>query len=283
MNYFTAGIYGDYKAYQNIKGLLRKPEDKLWILGDCLDGNSEHPEDCLKILEDIRESMSNSSRPNISLILGDHEYFHAMRLFMELEQSYDSKEGEFVSEAEDDSSEFDEETGDVWSSEIEQFEFSGGPLLEYMSSVLSLDEKMRYARFLSSLDVSEVVSIEGRLFYLCHGAPSTVGDNETQWQYNVVTGKVDFMRSYGRAMASDIRMPYFMKTLGIRRADVENAVLVTGHDFTAALEMDGETKEDGIISSNRIMAINAGASADNGEPHIVVGIDAAGWQTFEVG
>ena len=54
MNYFTAGLYGDYPAYKKIKSLLG-PDDKLWILGDILDGNDEHPEDCLRILDDIQK------------------------------------------------------------------------------------------------------------------------------------------------------------------------------------------------------------------------------------
>ena len=268
MNYFTAGIYGDYKAYIKMKSLLTKPEDRLWILGDCIDGNSERPEECFKILDDIEES------PNVTLILGDHEYFHAMRLFSEIERN------EAEQSEEEDIEEFDD--GDVWSFEIEQFEFSGSPLLEYMEKVMSMDEKVRYARLLSSLDVSDVVQIGGRLFYLCHGAPSTAQQSDTQWQYNVVTGKVSFQRAYGRDMACDIRIPYFAKELGIKRADMENAVLITGHTFTTSLEMEGEDVEDGIVYSSHIMAINAGASADNGEPHIVVGIDSAGWQTFEV-
>lgn len=268
MNYFTAGIYGDYKAYKNMKSLLKKPEDKLWILGDVMDGNSEHPEECFRILDDIESS------GNVTLILGDHEYFHAMRLFGEIEKGGAGDEPGDSDEAGND--------GDVWYSEIGQFEFSGMALLEYMDNVLSMEEKMRYARFLSSLDVSDMVSVEGRLFYLCHGAPATQRGSDIEWQYSVVTGKVDFSRSYGRDMASDIRIPHFAKTIGIKRGDVESAVLITGHTFTASLEMDGEEVEDGIVFSNRIMAINAGASADNKEPHIVVGIDAAGWQTFEV-
>ena len=48
-------------------------------------------------------------------------------------------------------------------------------------------------------------------------------------------------------------------------------------------ENDGEEVEDGIVFNNRIMCINSGASANYGGVHIVVGIDAAGWQTFEIG
>jgi hypothetical protein len=64
---------------------------------------------------------------------------------------------------------------------------------------------------------------------------------------------------------------------------LENAILITGHAFIPTLENNGEDVVDGIVMNNKIMCINAGASADNEGTHIVVGIDSAGWQTFEVG
>ena len=259
MNYFTAGIYGDYKAYEKMKRLLGK-EDKLWILGDVLDGNDEHPEMCIRILEDIMQS------ENVSLVLGDHEYFHAMRLFSELEGDEDDGEEE-----------------DIWTNEIYNCEYSGGPLVEYIKNTLSQSEKEDIANYLSSLDVSDLCIINGRLFYLCHGAPSMMEERESQWQYKIVTGRIDFYKSYGRDMGSDIRFPYFSKYYGIRRSDLENAIIISGQDFTPQLENEGEDVEDGIVFNNKIMCINSGASANNGQPHIVVGIDAAGWQTFEVG
>lgn len=259
MNYFTAGIYGDYNAYMKIKSLIGK-EDKLWILGDVMDGNEEHPEMCIRILKDIMNS------DNISLILGDHEYFHAMRLFSELEKD-----------------EEDEEEEDIWTNEIYNCEYPGGALVEYIKTSLSQNEKEEIVNYLSSLDVSDVCLINGRLFYLCHGAPSMMEERESQWQYKVVTGNIDFYQSYGRCMASDIRFPYFSKIHGIRRSQMENAIVISGQDFIPQLANDGEEVEDGVVFNNRIMCINSGASADNGEHHIVLGIDAAGWQTFEVG
>ena len=257
MNYFTAGIYGDLNAYKKIKSILG-PEDRLWILGDVLDGNDEHPEECLRILDDIKES------ENVTLILGDHEYFHAMRLFSEMDDD-------------------DEEEASVWENELSKFEYSGDALVQYMKTVLSRKEREEYANYLSSLDVSDIAVVDGRLFYLCHGAPARMEDKESQWQYSVVTSNVDLFKTYSRDMASDIRIPYFAKTYGIRRSQLESAILMVGHTFVATLEMEGEDTEDGIVFSNRIMCINNGASANNGGTHIVVGIDSAGWQTFEIG
>lgn len=257
MNYFTAGLYSDYNAYKLMKGLL-KEGDKLWILGDVLDGNNEHPELGLKILDDIMSS------ENVTLVLGDHEYFHAMRLFSETESE-------------------DEEDAEIWASELANFEYSGNALIEYMNENLTAVEREEYANFLASLDVSEVVPIDGRLFYLCHGAPARMEDKESQWQYNVVIGNIDFYKNYGREMTSDIRVPYFAKTFGIRRQDLENAIIIEGHAFIPNLENEGEDVEDGIVVNNRIMCINSGASGESNMPHIVVGIDSAGWQTFEIG
>lgn len=257
MNYFTAGLYGDYQAYKKITSLLG-PDDKLWILGDVLDGNSEHPEDCLKILDDIQ------FKENITLVLGDHEYFHAMRMFAEVESE-------------------DEEEESVWLSEIEGFEYPGDALVHYMKEFLTKDEIMNYANFLASLDVSDITMINNRIFYLCHGAPSRMEDKETRWQCNVVTGNIDFFKSYNMEMESDIRINYFAKNYNIQRSQMRDAIVIAGHNFTPNLENDGEEIEDGIVFSNRIMCINSGASADNKGVHIVVGIDNAGWQTIEIG
>lgn len=260
MNYFTAGLYGDYQSYKKIKSLLG-PEDKLWIVGDVLDGNDEHPEECLRILDDIKKS------ENITLVLGDHEYFHAMRLFAEM--------------GDDEDDEVEEEG--VWMEELGNFEYPGTALASYMKESLSNREKQEYLDFLSSLDVSDVVVIDGRVFYVCHGSPCLMEEQESQWQYNVVTSEVDFFKYYGDDMVSDIRMPYFVRYYGIKRSELENAIVVTGHAFTSNLENNGEDVEDGIVFNNRIMCINSGASANYGGTHIVVGIDAAGWQTLEIG
>ena len=57
MNYFVSCIYGDYDKYFQIKKKINlKSKDKLWILGDVLDGNDEDPESCIEILNDIIEN-----------------------------------------------------------------------------------------------------------------------------------------------------------------------------------------------------------------------------------
>ena len=72
MNYFTSGIHGDLNLYKELKKMAASdPDNHLWIVGDILDGNTSHPEYGMEILKDIYRT------PNVSLILGDHEYAHA--------------------------------------------------------------------------------------------------------------------------------------------------------------------------------------------------------------
>ena len=120
MNYFTSGIYGNKELYYQIKKILTKPSDHLWILGDVLDGNDEKPWECLEILEDIEKSN------NVHLRLGDHEYFHTMRIL-----SMDN-----------------EENTELWVDYLKNADISGKALLEYMNT-LSEDDLLDYAYFLS--------------------------------------------------------------------------------------------------------------------------------------
>ena len=119
VNYFTSGIYGNKDLYFRIKNTMVRPNDVLWILGDVLDGNTERPWEALEILEDIEQS------PNVRLVLGDHEYFHTMRIL----------------------SSDNEEASSAWEDSLSTLEFSGVPLMEHMKNNMSEDEVFNYAHF----------------------------------------------------------------------------------------------------------------------------------------
>ena len=53
MYYFMSDIHGNARAYFALKAKIDfNSNDKLYILGNIFDGNSEHPEHCLAILDD---------------------------------------------------------------------------------------------------------------------------------------------------------------------------------------------------------------------------------------
>ena len=252
MNYFTSGIYGNKDLYFELKKIMIRPSDTLWILGDVLDGNKDKPWECLEILEDIERS------PNVRLVLGDHEYFHTMRIL----------------------SSDNEESASAWEDSLSCLDISGLPLLEHMKNNMSEDEVFNYAHFMSQCEVSEMIKIGDRFFYLCHGSPTlrakTAG-GDMAWQYGVVTNACDFKASYNAEITSDNRIREFEKRYnGI---DFSKCFVITGHDLICDLENRGINTTDGLVYKNKKFCINQGYTADNPNdgPYRVLGIDAAGF------
>ena len=70
--YVVSDIHGAYKPYMALKAAVSydSKKDKLYIIGDIFDGNTAHPEECLKILDDVIADDS------ITLLLGNHELAH---------------------------------------------------------------------------------------------------------------------------------------------------------------------------------------------------------------
>ena len=256
MNYFTSGIYGNKALYERIKKILTRPSDTLWILGDIFDGNDEKPWECLEILEDIENS------PNIHLILGDHEYFHAMRIL-----SMDNPE-----------------STEAWIDQLNDLEISAKPLLDYMET-LSEDDLLNYAFFLSKCEVSEMIKIGDNYFYLCHGAPSIrlkSPGGDMAWQYDVVTNSCNIQTMYQTEITNDIRISEYEKQF--QGIDLSRCHLIVGHDTIQDFIKKGEITIHGLIHKNKKFYINPGFTTEqqNSESWKILGIDAAGFFIQEI-
>ena len=260
MNYFTSGIHGDLALYKKIKNMLDS-DDHLWILGDILDGNSSHPEHCIEILDDIWRSK------NVTLILGDHEYFHAMRIL-----SLEEDDGD-----------------DIWSDFLLSDEVSGKALIEYIDT-LPEDDVASIVQKLCKLEVSEILKIGDKFFYLCHGAPAirtlTDGGN-ISWQYKVVSNYLDFTTDYSIEMGSDLNINVF--TDRYKSVDFKKSIIITGHTPTEDMEEDDIQKMDGIYYEHKKFCLNQNHTADDTEDaggiipewHLL-GVDTAGFLTTTI-
>lgn len=258
MNYFTSGIYGNKELYYRIKKILTRPSDNLWILGDILDGNDEKPWECLEILEDIENSH------NIHLILGDHEYFHAMRIL-----SMDN-----------------EEATEAWVEQLKDAEISGNALLDYMQT-LDEDTLLNYAYFLSKCEVSEMIKIGENYFYLCHGSPSIrlkSPGGDMAWQYDVVTNSCNIDAMYQTEITNDIRISEYEKQF--QGIDLSRCHIITGHDSIQDVIKKNEQIKTfkGMIHQNKKFYINLGLSTEeqNQSTWKILGIDAAGFFIQEI-
>ena len=265
MNYFTSGIHGDLNLYKELKKMAASdPDNHLWIVGDILDGNTSHPEYGMEILKDIYRT------PNVSLILGDHEYAHAMRVF--------SLSSDNPSRAEE------------WEDFLlSSMEVSGKPFMDFLDG-LSESDLEDFARMLMETEATEMIRIGKRLVYMCHGAPalrSFSKGGSMEWQFNVINDRIYTDFDYTVAIGSDSRIGVYTKKLG-GELDLKKAIIVTGQTSIETLEEDGVPKMDGLYYDNRKFCLNQGRTADdteNGdvtEKWTVLGIDSAGFITEEL-
>lgn len=250
MNYFASCLYGDYEKYKKILDDLHlQGQDRLWLIGDVIDGNETNPEDNLKILDDIMQN------ENVKLILGDHEYAHNMRYV-----SMGNIEGY-----------------DAWVDYLNKMDVSGQPFNEYIEMNMSMEEQKNYfGSFLLSLELSEVVLIGDRYFYLVHGTPSYYIDSRLpEWQLTVCTGEPDLLRPNWNGIKTDPMVYPFLT--GIRNPiSSQNTIIISGQTSSdeAAASIGKEANGSGIYYMNHTLCIGR-KGID--EPVPVVGIDAAGF------
>lgn len=201
MYYIMGEPHGHAKAYFAMKEKIAlQTEDKLYVLGDVLGGNSEHPEACLEILEDIMQ------HDNIQLILGDFEYEYIMATLH-----------------------IDEDAQEKWRKAVEKHA-GGKAFLEYMETMAE-GEKKRYINYLTGCDVTEFLEVGGRQFYLVHGAPVACNnDDEVAWQEKALKAVIEPGEDYRKSVLNDPHLKLFKGT------NLDNLFVVCGHRVTSDIE-----------------------------------------------
>lgn len=272
MNYFMSDIHGASEAYFSLKDKINfKNNDDLFILGDILDGNKKNPEAGIEILQDIMEN------DNIHLVLGDHEYAHIMN-FISKESDEDMNE---------------------WEDYVINSSLKGGPFLEYFYSHLSQKEREKYMSFLVSCEMTGLIKIGKRYFYLVHGSPAVFRNNEIcDWQKNVCTTPIVLDYNYSFAIKNDpnIQIPKEMNRLNTfiisghipAKYYLENNDILFHKIYGNNRQLSNETPlTQRIILSNNKMLLDCGCKEDslgkikNGwiSTLACVAIDAAGFYT----
>lgn len=249
MNYFVSCLYGDVDKYRQIVADLElKNDDRLWILGDVLDGNDEHPEVNLSMLDEIMRN------PNVKMVLGDHEYFQNMR---------------YVSYS-------DQDNYNAWVTYINNMDISGKAFNDFIENEMSKEDQDSYfGSYLLSLELSEVVRIGDRYFYLVHGSPIPYRDDVlTQWQIEVCTKVPNLTVDYWKTISYDPAVYPFLRNE--KPMSQKNTIVISGQypPFEAASSIQMPIGDAGIFYHNKILCIGR-RTVD--EPVPVVGIDAAGF------
>ena len=240
MYYFMSDIHGNSKAYFAMKKYIEFSEnDELYILGDIFDGNTGCPGECLKILDDIMEN------DNITLILGEHEYFHAMHYLEKNDYRASSK----------------------YKNQLSKWSFGGKVLMEYLES-LTEETYQKYMQYLLGCEVSKVLKIGQRYFYLVHGAPVLCNKEKIEeWQEKVVVSEIDVYKNYINEVLND------PNNNCINQNNYQNVIIMCGHrdindmmlDDKNIKEMNAQGANEGyqkIVFHNKIMNINCGCRGD---------------------
>lgn len=269
MNYFMTDIHGASKAYFEMKDRLNiKNNDELFILGDIFDGNAENPKACIDILADIM------AHENYHLILGDHEYVHIM---------YEMSKSENAVQK-------------IWEEMLIDPGFEGESLHKYIYDKLSEKEKNYYFSYLLRCDLSDYVQIGKRIFYLVHGSPQRIkNDNISEWQCDVCMNPIELDKNYHMLILKD---PGLQSGHPLPKdCSIDNTFIICGHipvqEYKRMIDTEKYGEEtvknkkyssDIIVYKHKIL-LDCGCTADelkkqNTDKNLAcLAIDAAGYYT----
>ncbi len=246
MNYFVSCLYGQYRKYLSIiKDLNLKEDDRLWILGDVIDGNEENPEENLRLLDAIEKN------PKVKLIAGDHEY---VRMMQEISDEKDKKK---------------------WDQKEAAFVVSGKAFDEYIKSSMTAEQRSYYfLQFFSGIKVSESVRIGNKYIYMVHGTPAKYSHDQNEWERKVCFGFPDLNKDYCGLAMRDPEIGRIL--LGETIAHKRGLVVLCGQlsPGRAAHMVKQDLAEKGAFYHNGVLAIGRDAVTD---PTYVIGIDELGF------
>lgn len=130
MIYAVSDLHGDLAMYNHIVNQL-KEDDTLYIIGDIIDRGSSG----IAILQDIMK------RPNVELLLGNHEWMLLQSLLL-----------------------IDEDVMDIWLSKK-----NGGQVTAETLLGLSTNESNEVLSYLASRKICEQITTDNQKFVLVHG------------------------------------------------------------------------------------------------------------------
>lgn len=215
MYYVMSDLNGNEKAYFEIKEKFNfNAKDEMYLLGDVLGGDPEHPERSLRILDDIMNS------DNIHLVFGDFEYNYAQFDWMQ----WDDEQGAYVCWDGEESLADTEYGRKLWGY------YGGAEFVKYMET-LPKQLKQKYINYLCKCNVSAVLSLGKYIFYMVHGAPAFCNHQDmVDWQKKVVDTPLDLKKDYKAEIISD-------DTVEIKgRYEDYEVIIIAGHVSTADIQ-----------------------------------------------
>ena len=214
MIYFMSDIHGCYEEYlELLKKIHFCDEDELYILGDVVDRGPEP----IKVVQDLM------MRPNVYLILGNHDYM-ALKILKKL--NVEIKEDNVHSHL----SQKDILDYFYWKKD-------GGETTAEAFRKLSKEEKTEILEYLEEASVYEEVFVNGKIYRCVHGDIHGACDDKSIEDHSFT----DFL--FHRA---DYERRYYCD---------EQIFVVTGHTPTMLLNKDGSSN---VFETNGHIAIDCG-------------------------
>lgn len=242
MLYFMSDIHGAYDAFLALLKKVKFSEnDRLYIIGDVLDGNTHDPKANWRLLEYIM------SHDNIELLLGNHELAHAGYLLADSKGDIKQKQ--------------------MWKDYLCDPLCGGKPLVDFWEENPLL--KMRYLQYLIARPVSVLVQEDDRFYYLVHGKPvaCTAYQRDIDYINDQLQAAVNFKENITQALRTD---PHVVCESGVDMDQVtkENLYAVVGHTpvryvTTKSPQEPGEKKYQRITKKNHIVDIDCGCRANS--------------------
>ena len=249
MYYFMSNIHGNYSGYEKMKEKIGfSDQDHLYVIGNIFDGNTQYPEDCIKILDDIIYT------PNIELILGDHEFYYIMY---------------YIS-----GSQF---TKKQYEQKIQLLKPAGKALFDYLNNIISNENREDiFLKLIRECELSQMIKIGKRYFYLVNGSPVFKEEykNDEQWQEMLASETIKLSKDYRKEILSDTNVKEYS-------SDLKNAeiIIISGN---SVMEMYGDNPSivseqmigkykwyQRIIYKNNKIILNCGCRADKYYPELI--------------
>lgn len=214
MIYFMSDIHGCYEEYLEALDKIHFCEkDELYILGDVLDRGPEP----MKILQDLM------SRPNVYLILGNHDYL-ALKMLKKL--NVEIKEDNYASHL---------TQKDI----LDYFHWTkdGGKTTAESFKQLTKEEKSDVLKCLEDASLWEEVIVNGKTFLCVHADFHGILEGKTPEELSLS----DFL--------------FYRAEYDKRYFSTPNTYMVTGHTPTMLLHKDGAST---VYEKNGHIAIDCG-------------------------
>lgn len=238
--YVCSDIHGNLNRFHKMLEVLNlKDNDKLYILGDCIDRGNDG-------IEILKEVIDNK---NIELLMGNHELFMYRFLFMAFLRNNEK------------SFEVDTETfSNIW------FHENNGGLITYKNFLKEdFDIQFKIFKFLSDLNLIRLITINDKKFHLSHAGTFYNVLSKDTWNNKELTNSIREEILYDSPF-DEYHLDYENDAfyLDQKFLNLQDYICISGHVYVQRIKRKFE--DYNILLLNNFIDIDCGCAIANLEP-----------------